>query len=61
MKFLLYKMTLTEEMYIIARILDSEEFDRLMDISFNKPLLLTDSLKVARVAQENYKQKEVLK
>lgn len=56
MYYLLYKMDYIG--YIIARVQDDEEFDKIVSISLATPLLITESLELARKAQDEYNKKE---
>ena len=58
MYYLLYKMNDMKKVYMIVRFQDDEEFDRIMNVSYVTPLLMTESLELARKVRDEYNKKE---
>lgn len=58
MYYLLYKKELPERGYVVTVIHDDEEFNRMMNVSYLTPLLMTKSLELARKMQDEYNKKE---
>ena len=57
MYYLLYKTDDIKRGYPLVRLQDDEEFDSIMKISYVTPLLMTESLELARETQRRLSKK----